>query len=256
MTSPPDKRFKEGLEHYEKTAPPAAWDRIAANLDQPGKSNFRKRLLIRLLVTVMAIVLTALWFQMGQETALPEHEKATVPARIEPSVPAEQTSPQKPVKEVEPEKETPLPHEQKPEPELTPPAKPVEKTKRPDMAAAEKKPEEMLDVNEEKNEEEVIAIAESINTVPAFNAALSEPIEEPKAGQSITYSVEDVQNRFLKKDFPEEATPENKPTSGIQKVIDFAFQRDRDESVFGELRARKNEFLRIDLSSRDLATNE
>ena len=69
MTSPPDKRFKDGLEHYEKAAPPAAWDRIATNLDRPGKPNLRKRLWIRLLFTTVAVVLTVLWYQNRQESA-------------------------------------------------------------------------------------------------------------------------------------------------------------------------------------------
>lgn len=254
MTSPPDKRFKDGLEHYEKAAPPAAWDRIAANLDRPGKPNLRKRLWIRLLFTMVAVVFTVLWYQNRQEAAPPEHDKTPVPAMIRPSVPAEQTSPQTPVKEIVPEKETPAPVPQTPQ--APPPVKPSAKTKLPDMAEAEKKSNQVIVPKEEENEEEVVAVAEPIETEPAFTSTLTEPTEEPEAGQSITYSVADVQSRFLKKDLEDEATPETKPTSGIQKVIDFAFQREHDESLFGELRARKNELLRIDFSSRDIATNE
>ena len=34
MTSPPDKLFRQGLEHYQKPAPGSAWDRIESGLDK------------------------------------------------------------------------------------------------------------------------------------------------------------------------------------------------------------------------------
>ena len=34
MTSPPDKLFRQGLEHYQKPAPGSAWERIESGLDR------------------------------------------------------------------------------------------------------------------------------------------------------------------------------------------------------------------------------
>jgi hypothetical protein len=89
---------------------------------------------------------------------------------------------------------------------------------------------------ETKNEQPV-AQAEITNEFSPTNEALN------SKGTSITYSAEEVNAKYLKKESPSEATPEKKNTSGLQKVIDLALDLKSEGTVLGELREKKNELL-------------
>ena len=58
MTSPPDKLFRQGLEHYQKPAPGSAWDRIESGLDKKKhKSPWFKIAATLLLLMVASFVI-------------------------------------------------------------------------------------------------------------------------------------------------------------------------------------------------------
>jgi hypothetical protein len=59
MTSPPDKLFRQGLEHYQKPAPGSAWERIESGLDRKRNRipwmNIAAGLLIVIVTSVVII---------------------------------------------------------------------------------------------------------------------------------------------------------------------------------------------------------
>lgn len=73
---------------------------------------------------------------------------------------------------------------------------------------------------------------------------------------SITYSAEEVKEKFLKKESTSEATTEKKNTSGLQKVIDLALDLKNEGSVLGDIREKKNEWLSINMPSNKRDTNK
>ena len=73
---------------------------------------------------------------------------------------------------------------------------------------------------------------------------------------NITYTAEEVNAKYLKKESTAEATPEKKNTSGLQKVIDLALDLKNEGSVLGDIREKKNEWLSFNIPSNKRETNK
>jgi len=73
---------------------------------------------------------------------------------------------------------------------------------------------------------------------------------------TISYSADMVNERFIKKECVAEATPEKKNASGLQRVIEKAIDLKNDESLIGDLREKKNEWLTINYPAKKRETNK
>ncbi len=73
---------------------------------------------------------------------------------------------------------------------------------------------------------------------------------------NITYTAEEVNAKYLKKESTAEATPEKKNTSGLQKVIDLALDLKNEGSVLGDIREKKNEWLSFNIPTNKRETNK
>ena len=73
---------------------------------------------------------------------------------------------------------------------------------------------------------------------------------------NITYTAEEVNAKYLKKESTTQATPEKKNTSGLQKVIDLALDLKNEGSVLGDIREKKNEWLSFNIPSNKRETNK
>jgi len=100
--------------------------------------------------------------------------------------------------------------------------------------------------------EEIITELTSLNTIEGL---VNDVIVEQK-GTSITYTAEQVNTRFIKKDLPTQATPEKKNASGLQKVIDKAVELTNERTVYSELREKKNEWLSFNMLSNKTEANK
>lgn len=86
---------------------------------------------------------------------------------------------------------------------------------------------------------------------------LSAPVVAAQTERTnLTYSAKEVNARFLKKELPADATSEKKNTSGLQKVVTVAMDLRYEESLVGELREKKNEWLSINTSPKKKELNK
>ena len=136
------------------------------------------------------------------------------------------------------------------------PKKPTEQPASLDMADMKKETSEVIDAMVATPTEEVIAIVAREEPNPETDHSAYTEVADSEVGTSITYSVDDVKSKFLKKDLQDEATPDKESTSGLQKVIATVVNSKNEESVFTGLRKKKNDFLRIDYPTKDLASNK
>jgi hypothetical protein len=257
MTSPPDKLFRDRLENYNKQAPPSAWNRIESGLDHKRTHRTWMKIAAGLLLLIAAS--TLIW--RGDEKI----SVAEKPGDIKEEITGQLENNRK---GVYPEKDV-KPEVLKRDAEITlsqaasnfsqssstakkkrikgaTPINPASLPNHPDIAttastpASEELPENPVDITEGGTELQVI----------------SGEIKEDAIGTNITYTAKEVNAKFLKQVTPSDATPEKKTTSGFQKVIDRAFELTHEESLLAELREKKNEWLSINISSKQRETNK
>lgn len=244
MTSKPDKIFKDQLEHYRKTPPPNAWNRIEGNLHKKKNNSFR------LIPMAAAFILLAssftLWFALQSPTVKP----ATVinqPEQKEEVNPLLYATP----KIIEEQENSPEPNEPVSTSHHITSVKPVLK-KNADLLPSSNEIVPVITTIENvvvisENEDytpHVVALqgieakTEQTSSVPEFT---ENNFIQPK---KIFYSASDVNSRFLKK--KNVITPEikDKPESGFQKILDFAGNLNY-ETAYGEVRQMKNEIFSI-----------
>ena len=67
---------------------------------------------------------------------------------------------------------------------------------------------------------------------------------------TIVYTAEEVNARFLRKNVDTQATPEDKKSSGIQKLMGIAHDLKNNENGFGDLRQKKDEILALNFLTK------
>lgn len=236
MTSPPDKFFRDHLEHFQKPAPSTAWERIDTGL--------RRRVLYRRWLTITAALILMLLgvFMVWRKdvTQIQEtHDSEIYPQPAQP-LPAvkEVIKPDLPEKQVT----TPL---QEIQPKSGMKKKKAGTILQKDMAVH---PQPDPESNEAVHEESAMAVAEvqpvPHNTVePASPEVLAQPNVMPQT--RLVYTAAEVESRFMKKTTSPQATSELKNPSGLRKVIDIAANIKHDDGTYGDLRQKKNEILSL-----------
>jgi len=300
MTYIPDPLFRNGLEHYRKTAPASVWDRVEAGLDRK-----RRR-------SIWLKVAAGLCLLIATSVSLLQHSQrdpafATI-SKESPPITSKQDTTSTTVKEVpnailrqssvvsreemvrssqslqlysiversrnnQPivvHEDLPVVERSRNEPlrstrqsaavaELShmDEGKQVEASAVSSQQLVVSNPKSVISSEEAQlitliESEEIITELTSLNTIEGL---VNDVIVEQK-GTSITYTAEQVNTRFIKKDLPTQATPEKKNASGLQKVIDKALELTNEGTVYSELREKKNEWLSLNMLSNKTEANK
>ena len=96
----------------------------------------------------------------------------------------------------------------------------------------------------------------SLSQVEITNEISTTKVASDSKRTNITYTAEEVNAKYLKKESTAQATPEKKNTSGLQKVIDLALDLKNEGSVLGDIREKKNEWLSFNIPSNKRETNK
>lgn len=231
MTSQPEKIFRDKLENFERPVPTAAWNRIEDNLDDKQP----KGLWLKIAAGVLLVsVATFLLWPTSQTSNTEVLTKASDPV----------VKPQETIPEITMPQQTPVQIvEQKTSEKKIKSKETKVTTKDVPVFVAE------IEVPNENNES--IEIKVPVEIIPAETKP-----EEVLASTTLTYSAEEVNARFLKKELPVQATPEEKKSSGIQKLMGLAYDLKHTESGIGDLRQKKNEILALNFKEDKRGQNK
>lgn len=259
MTLPPDQLFRDRLGNFQKKAPTTAWDRIETQLDhKKGHIPWMKIAagLILLLATSLLLWPSSRNQRVASSTTI-QNQNITSNEQL----PVER-------KPVEPSLSQKVLSEDN---ALTNGKEEVTKHLQPEIATG--KSIGIKPLNREKDAQPVAAnelVSGTQASQPEIQETESIPVAmtEPEPIQSvataevapnrasIAYTAEEVAEKFLKKEKPTDATPDRKNTSGLQKVVAVALDFKYEESVVGELRDIKNEWLSFNPSSKKRQLNK
>ena len=238
MTSLPDKQFRDSLEHYKKSPPPQAWDRIETGLHKNKSRTIWVSAAAAFLLLISASFL--LWHSSESQTTTPSAAMKQMSGNEITNTISVPQSPRAPI--ASPVKET--------DPVLVSPSqKTISKQKTTPL------------IQEEANATATVS-NETLSEVPIAQtqttAISSEPTPRPVTtadasssslrSNKIVYSSGEVNSRFLKKESSASVAivpaPE-KPQTGIKKIIEIASNLKYEENALGELREMKNEILSL-----------
>ncbi len=292
MTSPPDKLFRDGLEHHHKAAPASAWDRIESGLDKKKhKSPWFKIAATLLLLMVASFVI----WQLNEADTAVATELQEIGSRRQEAVNSRQSSVDSSQLNsiVERSRNNQLDIVQK--------NLPVgERTRAERSRSSRNEPSRNSRQSAVFSRQSAVyspqstvyhqqsavyspQSADSSEKALAPNesqlAVTNQPVELSIEPTSITreditneifiadeatdskrtnimYTAEEVNAKYLKKESTAQATLEKKNTSGLQKVIDLALDLKNEGSVFGDIREKKNEWLSFNIPSNKRETNK
>lgn len=236
MTSQPDKLFRDKLENFQKPVPAEAWNRIEASLDKTTNKGLWMKIAAGLVLLAVAAFL--LW-PSGDGSNADLLTNTTAP-KSEPKTKSNEAS-------------TITPNS-------TPPAKnTLEKSKK----SSDKK------IKEVKKEEPILVANTSVSQA-VENIAIAVPTETPQPNvaevaitesaqasisNTIVYTAEEVNAKFLKKELPVEATSDEKKSSSLQKLIGVAYNIKNTETGLGDLRQKKDEILALNFRDKNQTQN-
>jgi hypothetical protein len=243
MNQQTDKFFRDKLEHHQKPASSAAWDRIDAEL---SKKNNRTPYWLKIAASILIVAVGAfiLW-PSGKHIDLVLTDKTDTPVSKDSVVKRNETPPVDHQREPESEKRVAEKKTEISEPKK----KPVKQKKEilhktPVTNDQEKNP---VDTNVEpsvpmeNNEETEMAEPNPVAVVPNETAPASENIK-------IVISSEDAE-KFLDKKSLAKATSEEKKPSTLQKLLDKAEDLTTNQDPLGEIRQMKNEILALNFKN-------
>ncbi len=287
MTSPPDKLFRDGLEHHRKAAPVSAWERIESGMERKQhKSPWFKIAATLLLLMVASFVI---WQLNETDTAVATVSKESSSGKLTTdtisSVATEESkdkiressgvSRESIVKD-EPSdvrrQTSDIRHEalKGNKPLVDNYTQEYDNSKKPKTSSLQSS---VYSLQSSTSIEDTVEPDESRQVVtidPGEIHAWDKPVIQEEITNeisttevvsdskrtSITYTAEEVNEKFLKKESTPQATPEKKNTSGLQKVIDLALDFKYEGSVLGDIREKKNELLSFNMPSNKRETNK
>ena len=301
MTSPPDKLFRQGLEHYQKPAPGSAWDRIESGLDKKKhKSPWFKIAATLLLLMVASFVI----WQLNEADTAVATELQEIGSRRQEAVNSRQSSVDSSQLNSIVErsrnnqldvvkKNLPVGERTRAERSRSSRNEPSRNSLQSTVYSSERSadpakgtafvagPQSSVGSLQSAigSSQSAVAIQKSVTSIESIQTETAEPDEkriEPAAlskveiateismtdnasdskRTNITYTAEEVNAKYLKKEPTTEATPEKKNTSGLQKVIDLALDLKNEGSVLGDIREKKNEWLSFNIPSNKRETNK
>ena len=242
-----DKLFQKKLSSFEKTVPPPAWDRIAGNLDKKNHKALWLKIAAGICITITASFI--IW-NMNSDTVdtVAAAEKQDQPKTV--SRPAVSHSSKTKAQSENPEAPTaraPISKKQLAPNSIVSDVEPIKNngvisraTEQP-IAAVQ---QETIVRDSAQRIEEVVAATELNSTA----TALTTPSTETNA-VTLVYSAEEVNAKYLNKNYVSEATPEDKKPSTLRKLLDKAYDLKHNQDPFGELREKKNEILALNFKN-------
>lgn len=238
MNQQPDKLFRENLQGYQTPVRPEAWQRVSANLQKPA----RKKIWLNIAAALLVVALAAVFLTVVDkypakniarkiEPAAKEWPKDPVSAVTAPSDESTRSS-EKPGKRAA--NNTIPGRKNQPSPSRKPAARPEHAT---DKSATDVRAE---DVPSPKDE------VQNAPLQPEPAAVQGEPVAQADgrdARVKIVFTPEEVNEKYLEAGELAEATPEEKKSSSLRKLLDKAYDLKHNQDPLGELRQKKNEIL-------------
>ncbi|HSF89695.1 MAG TPA: hypothetical protein VLA46_09775 [Saprospiraceae bacterium] len=292
MTSPPDKLFRQGLEHYQKPAPGSAWERIESGLEHKRNRGLWMKVAAGL---VLLIATSTILFQLNQpESTIATVSKESGPVNSQQSAVSSQQSTVDTLKSLHSNpivegsrnnhhdssgEDLPVGERTRAERSRSSRNEPQSKSPRSSVSSSERSADPAKGAAFVAGPQSAVTTQNTISPDESNLSSSNDPVEkmtESKSASqatitneisiadaaadskrtSITYSAEEVNAKYLKKESVTEATPEKKNTSGLQKVIDLALDLKNEGSVLGDIREKKNEWLSINIPSNKRETNK
>lgn len=263
MTTLPDKLFRQGLEHFQKPAPGSAWERIESGLGRKSNRSLWMKIAAGLF---LVIATTALFLQFNQnDTAIAEASKLSITDTLETdSTLAAATE----LQERGDRRQEAVDNQQSPVGSRDSIIKRESSGVRRE-ALTQNKPSVdnyILEYDNSKkpkssrlqttvySPQSAVSTQKTIPPDGSNVAVINDPVEKMTESKTasqatitneisiteassdskrtnFTYSANEVNEKFLKKESTSEATPEKKNTSGLQKVIDLALDLKNEGSV-------------------------
>ncbi len=290
MTSPPDKLFRDGLEHHRKAAPASAWDRIESGLDKKRNRSPWMKIAAGLILLIATSVMI---FQRNQtDNSITTVSKETTAITLNPDSAINAVTE---LQEIGDRRQEAVSSRQSSvdssqfnsiversrnnQPDIVKKNLPVVERSRNEpsrnilqssvfsqqLAVHSRQssvviqtsvtPDESMQAGAPEADKASIELT-SVSLVEITNEISTTEVTSDSKRTSITYTAEQVNEKFLKKESTPQATPEKKNTSGLQKVIDLALDFKYEGSVLGDIREKKNELLSFNMPSNKRETNK
>lgn len=242
MNQQPDKFFRDKLANYDKTAPLAAWEKIAAAKQAPL---WRRPWLKVAASLVLALTAAGAWYWNGTglRSAATETDRHSAHA---PLPPAGNPSPSMPEKPALPPsragKVTLSPQGNNPVAIRTMPA--VRSASAPRTASQGEPATSSPQITPGELQDETNSIQQRSTTgnLPSHNVVHQ---SEAQPALTLTYSVNDVAAYLDQNNTDLQATDTQESPSTLKKLLQKAGDLKTNQDPFGELRQRKNEILAL-----------
>ena len=291
MTPYPDPLFREGLEHYRKPVPASAWERIESGLD---KKKHRSPWL-KIAAGLFLLLATSILFWKYSETFTSETEVAVGSEQSAAVAELSDEDERKQVEALAVGNRQSAVGSMQSEsivertcaersrssrnnhPVIVLENLPVVERSRNEPSRSSRQSavgngqlvvgsQQYSVISQQSIEKSYEASPDELNnkaTIPTQEPLLEKTLDVASSestpdsrSTTISYSADMVNERFIKKECVAEATPEKKNASGLQKVIEKAIDLKNDESLIGDLREKKNEWLTINYPAKKRETNK
>lgn len=238
MNQQPDKLFREKLENYHKPVSANAWNRVENKLDKKNNKAFWLKIAASIIILAIAAVL--LWPMKTNEGQPQLITKKPVEKKIQPqqnvSVP-EKTTIAAPDTQEAKKSTVKSPAKKKLSiPKVETPARDITTS---EIIVAEIQEEKISPVNDN-------AQSKLVETIAVDRPEIE---KEEKAGITLIYTAEEIDEKYLDKKALAEATLDDKKPSTLRKLLDKAYDLKHNQDPFGDLRQKKNEILALNFKS-------
>ncbi len=226
MNQQPDKLFRDKLRVYEQPVSPAAWERVSGSL---AAKRYTK-LIFRVAAAVLLLATATLLFYPAAHKPMTDTLSDTRQPSPKPRITEPPTS-QKTLKETVPTPST------KDVVEKAVVAKASEKRAAPTPAI------EALRAT----------LAEPVKLV---EESTSSPAMQSPRNVTIVFTRDEVNEKYLAKNFAKDATLDVENPSGLKKLLDKAYDLKHNQDLLGSLRQKKNEILAINFRNDNRTQND
>ncbi len=269
----PDKLFRDKLANYQKAVPSSAWNRIESAVERKAFPAFRVAVAASLLL-ICGVAVT-LWLRNDVNPGV-------VAAKEQPETAKPKTNKTPVIEEPKEDERTLTPESIDDRPRTTPSDASVIRQSTPAPAVASKDDKERRDsslpqmitepdvtqapaIAQNENLSEEAVVSEELPVVedrlPANDLAVAvnelEPVQtDTDESVTIIISAEET-SAYLTKNIKSEATPEEKKSSTLKKVLKKASAlKNNDQDPIGDLRQMKDELLALNFKSDKRGQNK
>lgn len=248
-----DEIFKEKLFDYRKEAPGSAWEKINARLQKPAWYEGRWKIAAAiLLLCVSSALIWNRYSPLSVQEHLAENSNNPAPKKDVDSTTAinstkkvEQQAEDKNVitdhvaaKIKEPARKKAKPHQVRVE------------NANDHRASAEHNPHEQL-----TTPVGVPAIKDTLDQYIEENTEVNQVAQVTPSSSTIIFSKEEVNQKYLRKSSPIDATTNDENPSTLKKLLDKAYALKHNQDPVGELRQKKDEILALNFTKEKRSQN-